>query len=341
MSTLSDSGDISIESNGFQRSLQVLSTSPIKSQSSTKTLRRKRSSANAALTSRPSLLNLRGDNRVQILNKAQMSPTSNKMFHANLLGLTSNLDESMNLPESMTTLTIGNDHFSDTSAFKSESVFSSSATDSETSATFSDGSMSRRQSWDVEEENGCNLPINESIERNRLILAHIITTYDQNDIIQSEIFGHALITPNILITSNAQITPIHDLNKWTSLRATVEQSRIVAMCGDERKRTFEMETERTISSTKYISTFYLQSDMNACDGEEVGQSGGRLLKIIVHGLGKFNEARMETLPEQLSALIRQSSEIEEYSRADQHVKVNTGDAQIISKILRLVAENDV
>ncbi|PWN36248.1 uncharacterized protein FA14DRAFT_179609 [Meira miltonrushii] len=327
--TLSDSGDVSFDSNGLQPP-QALSnhSSPIKSLPNNKTLRRKRSSANAALTSRPSLLNLR-DGRVPI-SKAQLSPTLNgKVIQAaNLLGLTPsspstltpsmNLDEGMELHQSLTALTLGNPTVGSLPGY-SESIFSSSATESDISATFSDVSMSRRPSWDVDEVNEFKMSISEGIDRNRLILAHVITTYDQNGSIQSESLGHALITPNILITHVGHIVPVQDLNNWTNLRATVEQSRIVAMCSDEAKRTFEMLGGQT---TKHISTFYLQS--------EGGKSEGKLSKIIVHGLegknqDKFDEARLEALPQQLRALIRQSSEIVEYSKlvnptADQEAK---------------------
>lgn len=357
---LSDSGDISVESNGLLP-LQTLlnTTSPIKSQpSNNKTLRRKRSSANAALTSRPSLLNLR-DGRVPF-NKAQMSPSLNgKVIQAaNLLGLTPsspstltpamNFEETMALHQSLTALTLGNhptvgsiSGYSDTSQFQSESVFSSSVTESEMGATLSDASMSRRPSWDVEEEIGFKVSISEGIECNRLVSAHVITTYDQQGNIQSEFLGHALITPNILITHDGRIKPIQDLNEWTSLRATVEQSRIVAMRSDEAKRTFEMRGEQT---TRHTSTFYLQSDMSACDGEEGAQNDGKLLKIIVHGLegkdeDKLDEARLEALPQQLRALIRQSSQI--ISAAEQETMLSSGDSQICSQILRLVAGNDV
>lgn len=378
--TQSDSGEISIESNGLHPLQAVhISSSPAKAYSQSKTLRRKRSSANASLTSRPSLLSLR-DHRFPI-SKAQISPTLNgKVGHSGFLGLSPSSpftltpaakgenSMEMEIQKSMTTLTLDHDQgilpYFDSSGprdFRSESVFSSSATESETSITLSEvsstPSSSRRPSWEVEdedEEDQSNVSMSEGIEQNRLILAHVITTYDEDDKVINETLGHALITPNLLITKDAQIMQIQDLNEWIKLRSTVEQSRIVAMCDGEEKRTFEIHAGKP-KEKKFISTFYLQADMNACEMDRSSSNNTKLLKFIIHGLGEegknnnnnsnFDDSRWKILPDQIRFLLLQTQQIEQNLSEAGHQEntstISNPDAKICAKILQFLSEKEV
>lgn len=288
--------------------------SPIRSAQTGRVLRRKRSSANAALTSRPSLVSLRGRDRDHHQHhhhhhhhphhhKSPASPTASSRELVEELGMQS--------------LSLG------------EAAMATTVISATTMATYTERKLDEQpllalsipmssSEWDrhtMEDDQPAELKRQECILIHTTKRTQTTSSPTKLTTFSTPQLEHALIQPNYLIDAGGNVNAVVDREKWEQLRATAEESRIVFMqaksddpvdANNIQRRSFDLSPS---SSSFCESIFHIQPSMQS--GLTGESSSLMTLTIRAEDWATLDDpTAWSSLPSQVQALLGQARSIQ-------------------------------